>query len=196
MKHTIRITESRAISYRIPESRASNSKHVNYAVVLTATGADGGQVEGSGEGQPRAYVTGDNAGSSWGFISEVARRLEEAEFDVRDVASALRGVEEAMDGFFALAEERAEGSVNCQPFRVSLLAVQTALRDLMTRALEIPLADLIAASLTTTTEGASGHHTEEIAGPVDGAESDDTLQVAARGLVDWEQDIVPAQQRD
>lgn len=49
---TLRITESRAVSYRIPASGASNTKHVNYAVALTAADSDGRHVKGSGEATP------------------------------------------------------------------------------------------------------------------------------------------------
>ena len=192
---TVRITESRAVSYRIPESLASDTKHVNYAVVLTAEGPDG-TVEASGEGQPRAWVTGDNAGSSWKFLSEVVRRLENVELTVEDASQALGSVTDLMGGFVSLAAEHAAGSVNRHPFRGSLLAVETALLDLSARALRIPLADLIASSLTRETADSKDYKVQEIAGPVAGAESGDPLQTSARRPLDWEQDVVVEQQHD
>lgn len=193
---TLRITESRAVSYRIPATGASNTKHVNYAVALTAADSDGRHVKGSGEGHPRAWITGDNAGSSWAFTSDVARRLENAELDVSDVEHALNSVEKLMSEFFTLADEHAAGSVNQHPFRGSLLAVETALLDLSARALRLPLADLVAASLGQNAAVVAGQAAQEIAGPVEGAESEEPFQISARRPLDWEGDVVSDLQHD
>lgn len=192
---TLRITESRALSYRIPETRSSQPKFVNYAVALTAEASDGTISEGSGEGQPRGWMTGDNAGNSWGFLSEVIRRLESVELDISSTARAVTSVQAQMAEFFTLAEQRSPDSVNRHPFRGSLLAVETALLDLTARALSVPLSALL-------TEGAGGGTSavaelpQEIAGPVAGSESSDEFQLAARRPFDWEQDTVPAAQHD
>lgn len=197
MSHTsFRIKESRAVSYRIPETRASDPKHVNYAVILTAETASGDVVEGSGEGQPRSWMTGDNAGSSWKFISEVMRLLEGSELAVGTAGEALNAVEGLMEELFALADEHAAASVNRHPFRGSLLAVETALLDLVSRALGLPLQDLIAEGLESGTSAAGEKRPVEVAGPVIGADSDLPLQRAARKPLDWEQDVVPARQHD
>ena len=197
MSHTsIRITESRAVSYRVPETRASDPKLVNYAVILTAEAASGDTVEGSGEGQPRAWLTGDNAGSSWTFVSEAVSRLEGVSLTVGTTGEALAAVERLMEEFFALADQHAAESVNRHPFRGSLLAVETALLDLVSRALGLPLQELIAEGLGRNASAAGEKSPVEVAGPVLGAESDAPVQVAARKPLDWEQDAVPARQHD
>ncbi|GFZ96703.1 acylphosphatase [Nesterenkonia alkaliphila] len=192
---TLRITESRALSYRIPETRSSQPKFVNYAVALTAEASDGTISEGSGEGQPRGWMTGDNAGNSWGFLSEVIRRLESVELDISSTARAVTSVQTQMAEFFTLAEQRSPDSVNRHPFRGSLLAVETALLDLTARALSVPLTALITEGAGADTAGDSDLP-QEIAGPAAGAESSDEFQRAARRPFDWEQDTVPVAQHD
>lgn len=193
--HVLRIAESRALSYRIPETGASYKKHVNYAVVLTAEASDGTVVEGSGEGQPRAWATGDNAGNSWNFISEVMKRLENVELAIDDATGAQANVQRLMDGFFALAEDFSQDSANRHPFRGSLLAVETALLDLVARGLGVSLAELIT-SPGTHNVSTSSAGVQEIAGPVVGADTSDIFQVSARRPFDWEQEVVPASQHD
>src|SRR5699024_5098191 len=64
------------------------------------------------------------------------------------------------------------------------------------RVMQIPLAELIAASVAAQSTLSGAHRLQEIAGPADGSGSHDSFQVAARKPLDWEQDVVPGQQHD
>lgn len=188
----VRIVESRAVTYRVPESLASHHKHTNMAVALTCQRQDGTTVEGSGEGQPRGWVTGDNAPDSWGFVTEIMRRLEGVQLPIDSPVEALRTVRAQMEEFFDLGAQWASESVVKHPYRGSLLAVETALLDVAAAALDISLEKLLAA------DGSSvlGDPPVEVPGPAAGTKNGDPVYPRARSLVEFDDVWVPGAQQD
>lgn len=191
----VTITSSRALSYRVPETLASNTRHINYSVVLTAVSAEGAILEGTGEGQPRGSMTGDSGTRSWTFLTEAVRRLEGVELDTTSVDAAVSAVDELMVSVRAVAQETSRSSTAEHPFSGSMLAVETALLDLVSHALELPLAQVIQRGVLKPLS-VDDVSAAEIAGPISGAESTDEFQTEARRAFDWEQEVVPDEEHD
>src|SRR5690625_76812 len=134
---SLRIIESRALSYRIPQpQRTSRRPPANYVVSLRAATSDHRKLEGIGEGQPRAWRTGDAGGGSWDFLEEAVRRLEGYELPITDPATMLNAIRETMSGFRELADECADDIEYHRPYRGTLLGIEIALLDLAARALD------------------------------------------------------------
>lgn len=134
------ITRTRGLSYRVPASRQVKS---NFVVQLELTDGLGNVVEGVGEGQPRAALTGDSGELSWRLLEEILRRLEGRQLEVGPTHTALEQVRSIMAEADQLAHETKIEPHQKRPFRGTLLAVETALLDTFARASGVPLYDLL-----------------------------------------------------
>ncbi|MFD5822081.1 acylphosphatase [Nesterenkonia xinjiangensis] len=134
------ITRARAFSYKVPGQQKVTTNHV---VTVTATDGAGITVEGVGEGQPRAALTGDSAEESWAFLEAMLDRLHGRSLQVGSPAQALEQVRSIMDEFFDLAAEMAHDPGLKRPFRGTLLGVEVALLDFFACAAGISLHELL-----------------------------------------------------
>lgn len=139
---SIRIHQSRALSYRVVPGGTSR-RYINYIVELRSKIQNDHEIKGLGEGQPRGKRTGDDAGKSWAFLEDAVSRLYERELVISDVASAIEQVRDIMSEMTALARDFALDSEYLKPFRGTLLGIESALLDLLAKALETPLAVLL-----------------------------------------------------
>lgn len=137
---TVRIKQSRALSYRVRAGAGGSS--TNYVVELTVE-TDQGDVIGYGEGHPRWNLSGDNAGSSWKMLTEAVRRLEGRELTVADAQASVQGIRRVMDEMRGLARERSVDENHTRPFRGTLLGIETALLDVVARSRGETLAALL-----------------------------------------------------
>lgn len=140
---SMHITQAQAYSYRVPKASASRSRLTNYLVLLKGTTTDGRQIEGLGEGQPRSWRTGDDAGDSWQFLEDAVGLLYNQRFSTADAAGALRQVRAAMQRVSERADLRAASPDYEKPFRGSMLGVEVALLDLLAKARNETLAQLL-----------------------------------------------------
>lgn len=139
----LRISRARGMSYRVPAEVTTRGAKYNFVVELTAHRPDGSTVVGLGEGQPRGWRTGDAPQSSWNYLTELTRRLEGLELPLQDLAGSLQAVRDLTADFSTLAEELSLDPEHVRPFRGTLLGVEVALLDLLSRAHGLPLAQLL-----------------------------------------------------
>ena len=126
---SIRIRQSRALSYRAP--RKSGPNPTNYVVQLTAETAGEEEVVGYGESHPRWNHTGDDAGSSWNLLNEAVRQLEGRVLSMEDSEQGIQAVRGVMDEMRALADERNLDEDQRRPFRGTLIGIEAALLDVV-----------------------------------------------------------------
>lgn len=138
---SIRIRQSRALSYRAP--RRSGPNPTNYVVQLTAVTAAGEEVVGFGESHPRWNHTGDDAGSSWNMLTEAVKRLEGRALATETNQQALNNVRQVMAEIRGLADERNLDEDQRRPFRGTLIGIEAALLDVVAQSLGITLTSLL-----------------------------------------------------
>ncbi|GAA1189632.1 acylphosphatase [Nesterenkonia xinjiangensis] len=158
---TIRITFARALSYRVPRRRSS-VRPSNIIFALGAVTADGSEIRGQGEGQPRGGRTGDDAGDSWAFAQTAVESLQGHTLAVATPADTLHAIRQSMARLRALASAQGRDG-HTRPFRGTLLGLEVALLDLASRAHDLPLVDLLgrrrdAAPLAPTTVSPRADH--------------------------------------
>lgn len=139
----VRITQSRAFSYRVPREVTTRGAKFNYVVLLTAERPDGTVVEAIGEGQPRGRKTGDETGASWPFLSEAMRQLHGWSLPSTEPEAATDAVRDQMSHFFDLADLFSVDPNIERPFRGTLLGIEVALLDLAARAVDMSLSDFL-----------------------------------------------------
>lgn len=137
------IKQAQAYSYRVPERSSSSSRSTNLVIVLKAETSEGKHFEGVGEGQPRSWRTGDDAGDYWSFLSELLSNLTGQEIAVDDSSLALDFIRAKMRGASDLAKKRSEDPQHKHPFRGTMLGVEVALLDLIAKARGETLAQLL-----------------------------------------------------
>lgn len=137
----LRITQSRAFSYRAPRPRGAAP--TNYVVELTAHSHAGSEIVSYGEGHPRWAQTGDDAGSSWGFLVESVRRLEKRVLSATGCDEALESVRRIMSELRDLAAELSVEEGQVKPFRGTLLGLEVSLLDLFAQHLGMTLTSLL-----------------------------------------------------
>jgi D-alanine-D-alanine ligase-like ATP-grasp enzyme/acylphosphatase/L-alanine-DL-glutamate epimerase-like enolase superfamily enzyme len=121
----------------------------NLLVELRGFDDSGHEIIGVGEGQPRDGLTGDRTATSWEFLSECVRRLYRRDIEVTDAPAAVETVRATMGEFRTLAEDYEADANRPVPFRGTLLALEVALLDLLSQALEVSLAELLGVRRTS-----------------------------------------------
>lgn len=139
----VTISQARAFSYKVPKTPSSSSRPTNYVVSLSAVLHNGREIEGLGEGQPRGWRTGDDAGDSWKFVAEAVGRLEGHELPGGDERDALDAVRLLMEEFTDRAQRHVINAEQKRPFHGTLLGLEIALLDLSAKARGITLAQLL-----------------------------------------------------
>lgn len=140
---SLRIAQVRTYSYRVPKRPNSTSRPINLLVVLKAETPDGKQIGGVGEGQPRSWRTGDDAGDYWDFLSEAIEKLQDQKVDLKDAAIAVDAVRSIMKDVADLARKRSDDPKHKHPFRGTMLGIEIALLDLIATARNETLAQLL-----------------------------------------------------
>ena len=140
---SVHITQSQAYLYKVPQNKAIRYRPTNYLVILKATTTDGRQIEGLGEGQPRSWRTGDDAGDSWQFLADAVGQLYDKQFSTADSARALVEVRTSMKCVSELAHQHVIDPQYKRPFRGTMLGVEVALLDLLAKARHQTLAQFL-----------------------------------------------------
>lgn len=139
---TMTITRARALSYRGPKRRTKRGPR-NYVIELSAVDADGAEIRGIGEGQPRGHRTGDVAGGSWEFLAAAAGQLHHQQVDVSTPEASLAHIRELVANCWQHAADLRDDDDGARPFRGTIMAVEIALLDVAARRFDLPLADLL-----------------------------------------------------
>jgi D-alanine-D-alanine ligase-like ATP-grasp enzyme/L-alanine-DL-glutamate epimerase-like enolase superfamily enzyme len=147
----LRVTGIRAIRYRMPLKRAYGtargvtSASVNFLVALSArAGAE--TVQGIGECQPRHMLTGDGPKdrlSAWAFVCAALRQLEGRTIRFTGREDAVDAVRAVMTDLNELAGRHADDSNGDRPFRGTLLGLEVAVLDIVSRALGLQISELL-----------------------------------------------------
>ncbi|GAB3194103.1 hypothetical protein GCM10027061_28060 [Nesterenkonia suensis] len=140
---SMEITHSQAYSYRVPEVAKKKSRPQNVIVRITATTSDGREVEGLGEGQPRGWRTGEDAGDSWAFLTAATGALTGRSLALGDRSQALQSVREVMAELAVTAQELSRTTGHRRPFRGTMVGLEVALLDAVARARGERLAQLL-----------------------------------------------------
>ncbi|SMX81540.1 acylphosphatase [Brevibacterium aurantiacum] len=128
------ITRVRTFAYRVPARPSSKSRPTNIAVVISAQGPNGDNFSGVGEGQPRSWRTGDDAGDSMNFVSESVKGLPGRTLRIEETATAIAQVRAIMSEVAEVAIRKSEDAGHKHPFRGSMLGIEVALLDLVATA--------------------------------------------------------------
>lgn len=140
---SVRITQAQAYSYRVPQSKTTQSRPLNYIVTLKATTSEGQQLAGLGESQPRSWRTGDDAGDSWAFLSGALALIADQQFSTGDPDQALQEVREVMTRIGEAAKQYSTDADHRRPYRGTQLGIEVALLDLIAKARRETLAQLL-----------------------------------------------------
>lgn len=140
---TLSIAQVRTYAYRVPARALSKTRPFNIVVAISATGPDGSEYSGVGEGQPRNWRTGDDAGDSMNFVSEAVNGFPGRTLHIADSATALTQVREIMGEVADTARKRSEDPDHKHPFRGSMLGIEVALLDLIATARREALVSLL-----------------------------------------------------
>jgi D-alanine-D-alanine ligase-like ATP-grasp enzyme/L-alanine-DL-glutamate epimerase-like enolase superfamily enzyme/acylphosphatase len=140
---SLHITQAQAYSYRVPQTKFSAHRSINFIVRLKATTSDGRHIEGLGEGQPRSWRTGDDAGNSWKYLAEAVGQLCDELICTDGSSQALDAVRAYMESFTQLAHDHSSKLGHPHPFRGTMLGIEIALLDLVAKARNETLAKLL-----------------------------------------------------
>lgn len=137
------------IDYRMPlkrpygTARGVTRSSKNFLIRLFAN-QEGTPVVGVGEAQPRHRLTGDvSVDLAWDFLREAAEKLRDRSLGLNSPAEALDSVRAVMADLADLAQERADERNEKKPYRGTLLGIEVALLDLVSRALNLPLSEVL-----------------------------------------------------
>jgi L-alanine-DL-glutamate epimerase-like enolase superfamily enzyme len=149
--HEVRITRVTAMKYHMPLRRPYGTARgvaragINFLVRLTAaTGTD--VVEGVGECQPRHALTGDGGKdrtAAWGFACAAAQHLHGRSLRFSDPAGAVTAVRGVIREIGEVAQQHAGADNRDRPFRGTLLGIEVALLDVVSRHLKLQVAELL-----------------------------------------------------
>lgn len=159
-----------AYRYRIPLKRAygtargKTTASTNFVVAISVS-MSGETVTGYGECQPRHFLTGDgerDRSSAWRFLADAVDRLQGRELDVSTRETALESVRAVMADLAELASSKAAEIHGDRPFRGTLLGIEVAILDAVSRAMGLRLSELLGeqrqdidisiSTISTTTE--------------------------------------------
>lgn len=137
------------IDYRMPlkrpygTARGVTRSSKNFLIRLFAD-HEGSPVVGIGEAQPRHRLTGDvSVDLAWVFLQEAAEKLRDRSLELNGPAEALDSVRAVMADLADLAQEKADERNEKKPYRGTLLGIEVALLDLVSRALNLPLSEVL-----------------------------------------------------
>ncbi|WP_159619783.1 Mur ligase family protein [Ruania rhizosphaerae] len=141
----------RAIRYRMPlkkaygTARGKTTASTNFIVIVEGRDGEKAYV-GMGESQPRHVLTGDgekDRSSAWRFLVESVETLQGMKIDVRNSADAIRSVKFLMRTLRDRAGIASTEIHGPKPFRGTLLGVEVALLDLVSRYFDVRLSELL-----------------------------------------------------
>lgn len=137
------------IDYRMPLKRpygtARGITRGSKNFLLRIYGSSGnGEYVGVGESQPRHRLTGDiNIERAWDFLQNAAKRLSGKVISNEDNDAAISSIRGIMADMEALAHDQSEERNSNKPFRGTLLGIEIALLDFVSRSMEKPLSRLL-----------------------------------------------------
>lgn len=129
---------------REPASATYSTTLNNYLLRLTGT-AQGANIVGIGECQPRGRSTGDERDASWHFLDQAARGLSELTLPLGDQSETLGAVRRAMDDLRQSARRGSAAGERPIAFRGTLLGIETAILDLAASASRTSMGELLGA---------------------------------------------------
>lgn len=145
---TLTLHRVQAMAYQV-KVRGKKSGATNFLVQLRASDDAGREFVGLGESQPRDAATGDRGDTSWDFLAACVTQLHKREIPVSDASAALATVQTIMSEFDAVSSNYRADAARLVPFRGTLVGLETALLDLVARALDMPLATMLGSRRTT-----------------------------------------------
>ncbi|MBA0123939.1 hypothetical protein H0B56_00090 [Haloechinothrix sp. YIM 98757] len=149
--HELRLVRVEAQHYRMPFQRPSStggrstSSGNNFLVTVTL-GQGAREFTGIGECQPRHALTGDGdrqGNAAWSFLRSAGARVHSRALSFHDRESAVSAVREVMAELAVLAAEYGTVDNGELPFRGTLLGIEVALLDAVSRALGLQIAELL-----------------------------------------------------
>lgn len=149
-KITVRMVK--AIDYTMPlkrpygTARGVSRGSRNFIAHIAGVALNGRQYEGLGECQPRHLLTGDGPRKgtmAWSFLLDALAKLRYREVDISTRETAVSGVRSLMKEMHTLATQHATSINEDKPFRGTLLGIEVALLDMVSRALGCQISDLL-----------------------------------------------------
>jgi D-alanine-D-alanine ligase-like ATP-grasp enzyme/L-alanine-DL-glutamate epimerase-like enolase superfamily enzyme/acylphosphatase len=144
----LRIVQSHVLEYTMPlkrpfgTARGTTRSATNFLIRLTGD-LDGAPCAGTGEANPRGRLTGDDPEASWRFALEAVEHLVDRELPLTAPADAVAGVRAVMSDLDQLAAARALDRNRAKPYRGTLFGIEVALLDLVARAADLTVAQLL-----------------------------------------------------
>lgn len=137
------------IDYRMPlkrpygTSRGITRASKNFLVRIYGSSEDREHI-GVGESQPRHRLTGDiSVDHAWEFLKIAANQLVGRVVPRTDNQVALNAIRKIMADMESLARVQSEDRNRDKPFRGTLLGIEIALLDFVSRAMQLPLSKLL-----------------------------------------------------
>ncbi|WP_300343093.1 acylphosphatase [Nesterenkonia sp.] len=139
----LRVQHAEAIAYRVPMNLSAEHTRrtvapLNYVISLTAVTADGREVTGLGEAQPRVGQTGDRHDRSWALLDGALKDLVGWSLDLADPLASIRRRTEVLES--AAGADELDVAFRC---RATVMGIETALLDCAAKASGVTLADLL-----------------------------------------------------
>lgn len=142
-----------AIEYRMPLKRPYGTARgvtkgaVNFIVCLFAT-SPSGVFEGAGESQPRHRLTGDGAKgndreAAWSFLVAACRTLPGRHVSLSSQHAAIADIRSIMTSIQELAKAHGAQIGFEKPFRGTMLGIEIALLDAVSRSMGLKLSELL-----------------------------------------------------
>lgn len=140
-----------AVEYRMPLKRPyGTARGVTRAssnfLVFISTSLDGKALVGVGECQPRHNLTGDGdkrRTAAWRFLSVACATLQGREIPISSPDEAIGVVRALMGELSDIAESLAMPAHKSKPFRGTMLGIEVAMLDLVSRAIGIEVCELL-----------------------------------------------------
>lgn len=147
----LQIARIDAYRYQIPlkrpygTARGRTTQSTNFVVSVTARRA-GETYRGYGESQPRHVLTGDGAKdrhSAWQFLCHALDSINEFSLVTDTPEAGLESIRDVMAELTALARQEATQIHGDKPFRGTLLGIEIALLDVVSRSLDLRISQLL-----------------------------------------------------
>lgn len=138
-----------AARYKMPfkkpfvTARKVNEDTTNCIVRVHASG-ESGHILGIGESQPKSAVTGDlGPNRAWNFIVDAVSVIEGQEIDVSSAEAARQSIRDVLSAVDELAHAQSTKENRDHPFRGSRVGFEMALLDLVAKALDVSVVELL-----------------------------------------------------
>lgn len=147
--HSVTIDQAHVIQYTMPlkrpygTARGVTRASTSFIVRLNGT-TDTRRIIAVGEAQPRRGLSGDiSTDAAWQFTTRAVDQLIGNTLDTSSAETAIASIRKCMVTLTELAHVHSTTANSSKPYRGSLLGVEVALLDLVSRALGLPISALL-----------------------------------------------------